>query len=452
MKKIGIIGGGLSGSLLLFHALKKTKTPTHFILFEKDFEKLFKGVAYSSLLPYQLLNVPIKGMSLFDEQPQHFLNWLLKNNLIYNENDFVPRTHFGKYLHEELEKAINDHSEHKVTLIKSIVIGIELNTEEKYTIKSPRISIDDLEKVFICTGNFAPSDISSSTEVQINFRYVKDPWSGHYLTNIHNEDTIAIVGTGLTMVDQVLSIFNNSNFKGKVIAFSRRGLLPNTHTSIQSYQFSTLPDFSKTNLNFIVKWFRNEIKIAEQQGINWQSVVDALRPYNQLIWISLSHDDRLRFSRHLRPYWDIHRHRIPVESAKAIQDLISTKRLTVIAGRIKEILPLSMNNFQIHFNKNKGADFDSVFCNWIINCSGPQADLRKIDSQLIKNLIENKLAQFDDLQLGIKTDRNGHLLDAENKSQKNLIAIGPPAKGTLWECIALREIRKQVEEISKSFG
>lgn len=70
--KIAVIGGGVSGSLVTINLLKKAAVPLTVYLFEKNPGQLNKGVAYSSQLPYQLLNVPVKDMSLFIESKQEF--------------------------------------------------------------------------------------------------------------------------------------------------------------------------------------------------------------------------------------------------------------------------------------------------------------------------------------------------------------------------------------------
>ena len=53
-----------------------------------------------------------------------------------------------------------------------------------------------------------------------------------------------------------------------------------------------------------------EVRDARRRGIGWRAAVDELRPFTQGLWLSASDEQRGRFLRHLRPWWDVHRHRL----------------------------------------------------------------------------------------------------------------------------------------------
>ena len=60
---------------------------------------------------------------------------------------------------------------------------------------------------------------------------------------------------------------------------------------------------------------RRQMRAAASHGLPWQAVMDAVRPQVQALWRGLPLAERRRFLRHLRPWWDVHRHRIPPRSA-----------------------------------------------------------------------------------------------------------------------------------------
>src|SRR5688572_23926759 len=108
MATITIIGGGLSGSILLINLLKQQwGGPVKIILIEKE-ESLGYGVAYSTQEPLHLLNVPVRKMSLFTDDPDHFYNWFSSKGIDVSHNDFVQRGLYGKYIEKELKKAIQE--------------------------------------------------------------------------------------------------------------------------------------------------------------------------------------------------------------------------------------------------------------------------------------------------------------------------------------------------------
>ena len=62
-------------------------------------------------------------------------------------------------------------------------------------------------------------------------------------------------------------------------------------------------------------------------------MLDALRPNLRRLWRRLPYAQRRRFLRHLRPYWDIHRHRMAPEVASLLDKLQLEGRLTFQRGK-----------------------------------------------------------------------------------------------------------------------
>jgi uncharacterized NAD(P)/FAD-binding protein YdhS len=81
-----------------------------------------------------------------------------------------------------------------------------------------------------------------------------------------------------------------------------------------------------------------EVRSATGRGIDWRSVIDALRAQTQALWRNLSLPERKRFLRHVRPYWEKHRHRVVPAVAEKIAALQRSGSLSVIAGRIVSIV------------------------------------------------------------------------------------------------------------------
>ena len=89
--------------------------------------------------------------------------------------------------------------------------------------------------------------------------------------------TFAIPGTGQTKIDLALAL-DRRGHKGRIVAISRRGLLPLAHRGFESY-----PSFFKemegsTNLLNIFRVVRKHLARAESNGIDARSVIDSLRP------------------------------------------------------------------------------------------------------------------------------------------------------------------------------
>ena len=62
--------------------------------------------------------------------------------------------------------------------------------------------------------------------------------------------------------------------------------------------------------------------------------MDDLRPHGQLLWERMNAEERRRFLRHARAWWDIHRHRIAPEVAAKLARLRGEGRLEIVAGKL----------------------------------------------------------------------------------------------------------------------
>lgn len=47
-----------------------------------------------------------------------------------------------------------------------------------------------------------------------------------------------------------------------------------------------------------------------RQAQDWRAVIDAIRPVTQQLWQALPFNEQKRFLRHIKAYWEVHRHRI----------------------------------------------------------------------------------------------------------------------------------------------
>ena len=64
------------------------------------------------------------------------------------------------------------------------------------------------------------------------------------------------------------------------------------------------------------------------------------REFAPQLWQRLPATARRRFLSHLRPYWDVHRHRLPASTAAALHGLQRDGQLQVHAGRILGLEPM----------------------------------------------------------------------------------------------------------------
>ena len=163
--------------------------------------------------------------------------------------------------------------------------------------------------------------------------HVRDnPWATDALDDLEVDDAILLIGTGLTMVDVVVSLVETRHHRGPIYAVSRRGLLPQVHADVGPPPAPTPTELPTTALG-LLRLTRAEAATAT----DWRSTIDGLRPVTQATWGAAPLEERARFVRHLQPYWDTHGHRIAAQIGRILAHAIRRGQLRVFAGRLLDL-------------------------------------------------------------------------------------------------------------------
>ena len=142
-----------------------------------------------------------------------------------------------------------------------------------------------------------------------------------------------LIGFGLTAVDVCLSL-RELGHRGRIYVVSRRGLLPRVHPTNAPRTPWDAEEVVDVPLNSLFSEVRRAAQRDTEAGGSWYGRIDGLRPHTQDIWQLLTLKEKRRFLRLLRPYWDLHRHRIAPEVNTAVEALRRSGQLEVIGGRI----------------------------------------------------------------------------------------------------------------------
>jgi uncharacterized NAD(P)/FAD-binding protein YdhS len=272
------------------------------------------------------------------------------------------------------------------------------------------------------------------------------PWSEPVGGGAARDSTLLILGTGLTMVDAAAALVAHGH-RGRIVALSRRGLLPQTHRDVKPLKIETATAPFCRDLASLCQWVRKLARETEAHGGDWRSVIDGLRPHTQPIWRAMSPVARRRFLRHARPWWDTHRHRMAPEVAGSLQRLIDNKRLEIIAGRIVDIAS-SDEGARVNLRRRGERANETIEVSRIISCKGVTSDPNKSANPIVASLFNQGHARRDLLGIGIDVDPNCAVLD-RNGTPGNIFAIGPMSQAAFWEITAVPDIRLQVEGLAK---
>jgi uncharacterized NAD(P)/FAD-binding protein YdhS len=445
-KTVVIVGGGFSGAI--FGLKLHRKCPDWRIVIAEPKKRLGRGVAYGACGPDHLLNVPVSRMEI--GLTPSFADWLqprraaIAEALVESGLDlaaaFVPRRLFGDYVQERVNEALDGKSLVGLTSVRGEVVRLLSDNRGVLLTDGRQIKADI---VVLAMGNLPPRPPGGPDSwLYDSGFFVPDPWAVDALGDIGPAEPLLLIGSGLTTVDIALRLVQQGH-RGALLALSRRGLTPRTHAAGGAWP-EFLHDKIPASALTLTKIMRQQIALADSQGIVWQRVFDAARPAVPSIWNGWSEFSRRQFLRHLRPRWDVHRHRMAPRVSDALMKLQNTGALEILPGRI-DGYRLAGRLVEVTLRVRGGAA--RVFkAGHIVNCTGPGGDFAKIAIPLIAELRDRKLAVPDALGVGLET-RDCAVIDAAGEASSWLFALGPLTRPAWWEITAVPEINLQIERL-----
>jgi uncharacterized NAD(P)/FAD-binding protein YdhS len=446
LSTIAIIGAGFSGTLLSLHLLRHCPPPTRLVLIERN-SQFGRGLAYGTGNASHILNVPAARMSAFHDRPHDFLDWLTSQPGAEDSGPqtFAPRVAFGSYIRALLNDEIKRSGRERLELVRGDVIGLDRSAHPMVLTLDRDRSIE-ADFAVLATGNFPPEPVPVANPGFYDTAFYRpDPWAADALSDLDPDAPVLLLGTGLTTVDAVISLLDQEH-RGPIYALSRRGLVPRRHASVPM----PAPDHEPfpTSVNALTRFLRRESARATAQGSGWQPVIDELRPFTVDMWQTMSLSDRKRFLRHLRPWWDVHRHRMAGPVADRIDAAQAGGQLRILAGRVRDYA-IKGDRADVLYRPRQKDTLVPLEVARVVNCAGPTADYDRIPDPLIRNLLCDGVARPDPLRLGLDVTGNCALLNREGAISRRLFAVGPVTKGAFWEMTAVPDIRRQTEKLAE---
>jgi uncharacterized NAD(P)/FAD-binding protein YdhS len=452
-RSVAIVGGGFTGLMVLANLLRfsdKAATPLHFMIIDRR-PAIGEGVAYRTTDARHLLNVPAGRMSAWPDLPEDFLAFARSKDPFVGPGDFLPRSSYGQYLRETmLDRAVAAGDHISAEVIRDEVFVMTPSDLSGWKIETTAGRTIHADVAILSVGHRPPDDPLTKGWNGPRSRFVTDPWASLFLSQINPDESVVLIGSGLTAVDVILTL-SRSKRAAPIIAISRRGLIPKVHMQEQreAADLSPLVDdwldpTGTPTIRQMVSTFRQHVRISEDSGIAWQQVIEGLRPAAPRIWDRLTVRERSRFLRHIRPLWEIHRHRMPPSIAETVHRLQMEGGLEVVAGA-----PLAAkadaDGIDVIFCRRGTSSTSTVRAKWVVNCTGPGAHDQHAAHPFLRPLLNAGTLCSDELKLGLLTDDYGRAITASGNVHPNLLIAGTLRKATLWESTAVPELRQQAQ-------
>jgi uncharacterized NAD(P)/FAD-binding protein YdhS len=272
-----------------------------------------------------------------------------------------------------------------------------------------------------------------------------DPWAPP-CTAVDKDTTVLILGTGLTMIDYVLSLLRDGH-RGQIIAMSRRGLLAKAHRRADPMRIDESDVPFGASASRLLRWLRQRIDAQMAAGGDWRSVIDAIRPYTQRLWHELPLASRRRFVEHARAWWDVHRHRTAPEVKMRLAHALAAGRLSLVAAKVTGIEPNAAGAL-VRCRRRGRQDTGSLQVSMIVDCTSIVKDPRATGNPLIQRLFERGLARAGALHIGIDIADDCAVINRNGIASRRLFAVGPLTRAAFWEIVAIPDIRNQCAELA----
>lgn len=431
---IAIVGGGFSGVATIANIVRDATKPIAIAVVSREPRGVF-GPAYATPRDEHLLNVPAANMGLFADNLWHFFEWMQAQGITATPGDYLPRKLYAQYLQSVLDATQVTARDKGIRLDWFQGEAEDIEDHAEYlSIRSGGDSID-ARVVVLAIGNALHKGDAGPV--------IDQPWKFDFKTLSPAQKKIALIGSGLTAADIIISILD-TGWQGEITCYSGHAALPRAHLAEYdaANRIALPPDqYISQRLSSIMHALRREIKSGARE---WHYVIDSLRPLTQDIWRSLSATDRERLVRKYFNLWNIHRHRYAPHIAARIEAAQKSGQLKMVKARVASaaqtpdglMLELATKN-----GVETAAGFDLAFL-----CTG--VDYRTDHNPLLKNILAKGLAKPAGNDYGIRASDN-MLIYRDRPCE--MYALGAPLFGALFETTAVPELRVQAKLISDAF-
>jgi uncharacterized NAD(P)/FAD-binding protein YdhS len=387
-------------------------------------------------------------MSAWPDLPTDFLEWAQNRDPAVTPYSFLPRQVYGDYLHETLFRTIANAGANTSVEIRCDEVESVAREAGAWQVQCKASDALHADAVVLATGHRAPDDPLGRVWAGTRARYIHDPWAALALAAIAPDESVCILGTGLTAVD-VLQTLLRSSHTAPVLAVSRRGLMPVAHAQRPLPPVDPRPWLDQLlhapslSIRDLVHAVRREAYQSGSGGEDWRRVIDGLRQFTPLIWQALALPERKRFMRHARAHWEVVRHRLAPAVAENVRMARDAGIFATLAARVVSARG-EANGVTLGINGRGKSTVVRRKFEWVVNCTGPGSGGGFSMGPLLEELARNGSLQRDPLGIGVRTTDDGRAL-VDGKVTDGLLVVGTLRKPDLWESTAVPELRHQAD-------
>lgn len=481
VRRVAIVGGGFSGVSAAIQLVRASTVPLAVTIVEPR-EQIGPGLAYSASDPDHRLNGPLWSHSVLAEDASHFARWCERDGILARDpqalagdgNAFVRRADYGRYLAESLrEHARWSATGSTISHLRGRATGaafsggeIATSTDTGRTLRSSML--------IVATGNALPrlqAPIPQSLAAHPSV--VANPLEPASLQRIDPRARVLVVGSGLTALDVVSTLLRDAGRPG-IVVVSRRGLRPRPQPPAATAMpgdpeagsasdaaverpldriLGQVPSFlllagTPPTLRGWVRALRGRIREVEAQGESWHKGFDELRDVVWRAWPLLPVEQKRRFLRRLRTWYDVHRFRAPPQNDAIVRAAEAQGRIEFRAARLRAVEPSGDGaGLRVHLDGGRSARTGVEAFDAIVNCTGLDVAAGARANPFLWSLVERGALRIDETGLGFAVDPHCRAIGADGSANPALRVIGPPTAGIFGDPLGAMFIAAQIHRM-----
>ena len=434
-----MVGGGAAAAFLL-HRMAADGASARPVVVVDPAPQIGPGVAYRTPDPVHLMNVCRIRLSVDGDNGADLIGWLGDRGIEANADTYLRRSMYGEYLADVAGRCAEavgvDHRRSRVSSLRRI----ESADGGGWRVELDDGSVIEAGDVVMATGFPArpvpPCDVPDGDP-----RVVADPWRPGVFDR-HGLQRVAIVGSGLTMVDIALSLVERHP-NVEIVAASRRGLVARTSRPglPATIDPSLLPEPGIGGRDLV----HHLVRLGRTHE-DWQAVVDNVRPRANDLWRGLTYGDQAHILRRWFPWWNVHRHRTAPAVGERLAGLLGSGQLRIVRSRVAQAVEGPGDRLTVGYSSPHVADLD---VDLLVNAAGPSDDLSVSGDAVVQQLLAAGDVVIGPHRLGLAVDRAGRAQGRADGPTPGLWLIGALRRGTEWETTAVPEIRMQAAVIAE---
>lgn len=451
--KLVIIGSGFAAVALMIHLFRQDSAYAGALAVIGP-APLGGGGAYHTAHPDFRLNVRAELMRLHEDEEQNFARWADSNlsdpQAATPQGQFFRRRDFHRYLLAEYERMnVSDKSIHIDDMAVSVTPPAS-QPEGVWQIGCRSGRTFWAEKIVLATGN-PPPRWPCKTDAGLSFHsgLVEQPWQGEWCQSVSADDTVCLVGGGLTAMDS-LHCLERQGHRGDIYLVSPVGMLPPVQTGWTAQPAAQWPEPPLRPSQFL-SFMRSHLaqarsttsEMSEPDGSEaewahtaWQEQFESLRIGVNRHWRALSPAHKRQLMRHLGGMWMLARFRSAPQTMASAEILKDTGQLSILTDRVT---CLSAQKDRIEVTLSSAG---SLVADHVINCSGSAAD------RLCHYLISEGHVKPCAFGIGVEVDDALRVKNSHGHIYSDLFALGAMIRTSYGDVVGAGTIATQARGLA----